>query len=191
MAHGTNDTLLPHHSFTVEEYHRMGEAGLFEEQRVELLEGKIIDMSPIQAKHARIVKWLNRLLHARLSDRYIISVQDPIRLDELNEPEPDLAVLRFRTDFYGESHPRPEDVLLLIEVADTSLDKDRQVKLPLYARAGIPEVWIVNLPGQQLECYTGPTGDGYARRTDYRAGDRPDHPLLGKLEVARIFAESQ
>ncbi len=191
MAHETNDALLTHHSFTVEEYHRMGEAGLFEEQRVELLEGNIVDMSPIHAGHAGMVNLLAHMLRQQLGSAYILTVQNPVSLDRLSEPQPDLAILRYRPDYYQKEHPEPKDVLLLIEVADTSLDKDRQVKLPLYARAGIPEGWIVNLPEQQLECYTGPTGDGYARRTDYRAGDRPDHPLLGELEVARIFAESQ
>ncbi len=169
----------------------MGEAGLFEEQRVELLEGNIVDMSPIHAGHAGMVNLLAHMLRQQLGSAYILTVQNPVAIDRLSEPQPDLAILRYRPDYYQKEHPEPKDVLLLIEVADTSLDKDRQVKLPLYARAGIPEGWIVNLPGQQLECYTGPTGDGYARRTDYRAGDRPDHPLLGKLEVARIFAESQ
>jgi Uma2 family endonuclease len=151
MTQQAAEIILPLHQFSTDDYHSMSESGLFEGKRVELLEGRIIDMDPVKSKHASVVKLLNNWLRSALSDQYTISVQDPILLSKYSEPEPDLAVLDFREDYYAKAHPQPKDIHLLIEVADTSLDKDQKVKLPLYAAAGIPEVWIVNLPEQQLE----------------------------------------
>jgi Uma2 family endonuclease len=101
-----------------------------------------------------------------------------------------VSVLRYRADFYQRSHPQPEDIHLLIEVADTSLEKDQKVKLPLYAAAGIPEVWIVNLPEQQLEQYTEPAAEGYRSIRIYRAGDRLEQKWIGVLEMGRLFGAS-
>jgi hypothetical protein len=132
--------------FTVAEYHKMAEAGILsEDDRVELLEGEIVAMSPIGSRHAGTVKrLLDQFIPLQGARRVILSVQDPIRLGEYSEPQPDLALLRPRADFYASSHPGPEDVLLIIEVADQSAAVDREVKVPLYARWGIPEVcwWI-------------------------------------------------
>ncbi len=183
----TADRLPPTHDFTVEAYHRMGEAGLFEAQRVELIAGKIYDMSPISPKHASTVKRLANLLRAMLGEAYLLSVQDPVRIAEHSEPEPDLAILRQRDDYYAESHPGPEDILLIIEIADSSLEKDRTLKLPLYAEAGIPELWIVNLPDQQLERYWAPSVHGYARRHTLRSGETLEHELLGRLELDAVL----
>jgi Uma2 family endonuclease len=131
--------------FTVHDYHRMGEAGiLHEDDRVELIEGEIVEMAAIGTRHFSCVNGLTRLLVRGVGDEAIVSVQNPVRLDEHNEPQPDLTVLRVRD--YRESLPVPEDVLLLIEVSDTTLRYDRGVKLPLYARAGIREVCILDLP---------------------------------------------
>jgi Uma2 family endonuclease len=146
--------------FTVHDYHRMGDAGiLHEDDRVELIEGELVEMTAIGTRHFSCVNRLTRLLVMNVGDEAIVSVQNPVRLNEYNEPQPDLTVIRPRD--YRESLPLPEDVLLLIEVSDTTLAYDRGVKLPLYARAGIGEVWIVNLPGETIERYTGTSADGY------------------------------
>jgi Uma2 family endonuclease len=156
--------------FTVHDYHRMGEAGiLHEDDRVELIEGEIVEMAAIGTRHFTCVNGLTRLLVRGVGDAAIVSVQNPVRLDEHSEPQPDLAVLQTRD--YRESLPRPEDVLLLIEVSDTTLSYDRNVKLPLYARAGIPEVWIVDLAGETVERYTGPSGDSYRHVERARRGE--------------------
>lgn len=146
--------------FTVHEYHRMAEAGiLHEDDRVELIEGELADMTPIGARHANCVRELNRLLSEQAGNDLRVDIQNPIRLDERNEPQPDVAVLRARD--YRDSLPVPEDVLLLIEVADTSLAYDRELKLPIYARSGIAEVWLVDLNAGVVERHTEPAWDGY------------------------------
>ena len=129
------------HRLTVQQYHHMGEAGILrQDARVELIQGELIDMTPIGSKHAGKVNRLQALLARALQDRAIITVRNPLILGTESEPQPDVMVLRSREDYYESSHPRPQDVLLLIEVADTSDRYDREVKLPLYARHGIPEV---------------------------------------------------
>ncbi len=149
--------------FTVTEYYQMVQAGIFsEDDRVELLQGEIFEMSPISSRHASCVKRLNDLLVRKLSGLCVISVQDPIRLSDYSEPQPDIAVLQFRADFYSAEHPKPEDVLLLIEVCETSGEFDRRVKLPLYAQSGIPEVWLVDLAQGQIEVYRVPSPNGYS-----------------------------
>ncbi len=127
----------------------MGEAGLFDDgPRVELVGGEIVEMSPIGRGHAACVNRLNALLTGALGDRFIVAVQNPMRLDDLSEPQPDLVVLKPRTDFYAAFHPRPEDTLLVIEVAETSLGWDRGIKRTRYAAAGVVEVWIAtSVPG--------------------------------------------
>src|SRR5436190_15615228 len=128
--------------FTLDEYHRMGKTGILsEDDRVELIEGEIIEMSPIGSRHAACVDRFNELI-ARLRLNIIVRVQSSIQLDDYSQPQPDLALLRRRDDFYSSSLPRPADVLLVIEVADTTLEYDRFVKLPLSAHAGIPEAWL-------------------------------------------------
>ena len=153
--------------FTVDEYHRMAEAGiLHEDDRVELIEGELADMTPIGARHANCVRELNRLLSEQVSNDLRVDIQNPVRLDERNEPQPDVAVLQARD--YRDSLPVPQDVLLLIEVADTSLAYDREVKLPIYARSGIAEVWLVDLDAGIIERHTEPAEDVY--RLVRRAG---------------------
>lgn len=150
------------HWFSVEEYELLADAGiLHEDDRLELIEGRIIDMSPIGSTHASCVKRLLNTFVNLFQDRTIVSVQDPVRLDAHSEPQPDLMLLQPRDDFYAERHPGPEDVLLLLEVADTSLNYDRQVKIPLYARHAIQEVWLLNLRDQTVGVYRAPTPDGY------------------------------
>ncbi len=177
----TTDTKIPLQKlhFTVDQYHRMGETGIIPaDARVELINGEIIKMSPINSLHAGTVKNLNRLFSKLLHNDFIVSIQDPVELNKLSEPEPDLAILKFREDIYTQNNPKPSDVLLIVEVADSSLENDRSVKLPLYAQAGIPETWIVNLQDQQIEVSTEPSEKGYANVHIYRPGDKIEHPLL-------------
>ncbi len=149
--------------FTVEEYHLLARAGILrEDDRVELIDGEVVEMSPVGSRHAGTVKrLLDRFLPLQVAKRVVLSVQDPVRLGEFTEPQPDLALLRPRADFYTAGHPTPEDVLLLVEVAETSADYDRQVKLPVYARWSIPEVWILDLDHDRIEVYRDPSPNGY------------------------------
>ena len=159
--------------FTVDEYHRMGEAGIFhEDDRLELIRGRIVQMSPIGHRHAGCVKYLANTLMHLLGPRAVISVQDPVITDAEGEPQPDVAALMPRPEFYRDRHPAPADVLLLIEVADTSLTYDRGEKLPVYAEADVREVWLVNLPGEAVEVYREPHFTGYNSKTVLRSGDQ-------------------
>lgn len=142
---------------TVAEYDEMIERGILTEQdRVELIHGEIVDKMPIGDLHAACVNRLNSLFSARSAGRYLVSIQNPVRLKD-SDPEPDVALLKPRDDFYGTSRPAPADVLLLIEVADSSLDYDRDIKGPLYAEAGITEYWIVNVIDRTVEVHRSPT----------------------------------
>lgn len=159
------------HRLTVEQYHRMAEAGvLAREARVELIEGVIVDMAPIGSRHAAAVKKLTALLTSAVGAQAIVSVQDPIRLGDRSEPQPDLALLRARDDFYAEATPTAADTLLVIEVAQATAAYDRQVKVPLYAQHGVPEVWIVDLDFSLVRFYRAPHGDRY---TDITATETP------------------
>lgn len=165
--------ILQRHRLSVADYYRMAEAGILgEDDRCELIEGEIIDMAPIGSRHASTVKRLLRHFERTVGNSAIVSIQDPIRLDARNEPQPDLALLRHRDDFYQQAHPTPGDVLLIVEVADASLRYDREVKLPLYARFGIPEVWIVDLQSSRVEIFRGPKATVTAKRSN-RIGTRP------------------
>lgn len=159
-------TALPaKHLFTTEELSRMGEAGLFsEDDRIELVEGEIYEMSPLGERHAACVRKLTNLLARRLGSEAVVDVQNPLHLSRFSLPQPDLTLLRPREDFYGRGHPRPGDVLLLVEVADTSLDHDREVKVPLYGRHGVSEVWLVDPESRSVEVFTEPGAEGYGRR---------------------------
>ncbi len=156
-------TFVRPHRFTVAEYHRIAEVGILgEDSRVELIRGQIVDKAPIGPPHLGMVNRLTRLLPGVLAGRGILSVHNPVRLDDGSEPEPDVVVLKPRADDYATATPCPPDVLLLIEVADTSLDDDRGIKLPLYAENGIAECWIVNLIDRVVEVYRQPRNGRYA-----------------------------
>ena len=171
--------------FSVDEYYKMAHAGiLHEDDRVELIEGEILEMAPISSWHAGCVTWLNHLLFKRIGTRVIISVQNPIHLSDYSEPQPDIALLHRRTDFYASAHPRPEDVLLVMEVADTRVDYDQQIKAPLYARAGIREYWLVDLVGQSIEVYRRPSPEGYRQVRTVRRGERLAPEALTDLELS-------
>ena len=165
-------TLPTRHKLDVDAYHALGEAGILpHDARVELIEGDIIDMAPIGQDHAGTVNRLNEVLVLACRGRAIVSVQNPVRLDRFSEPQPDFAILRPRADFYTTGEPAgAADALLLIEVADTSLKYDSTVKLPLYARTGIPEYWIVNLKARTLEAHRYPTAEGYAETNTHGPG---------------------
>ena len=161
------------HRFNVKEYYRMAETGVLRPNaRVELLDGRIIDMSPIGPFHGGLVNRLIRLFGKLSNGRWMMSAQNPLRLDDHSEPEPDFMLLKPSPDDYTSRHPEPEDVFLLIEVADASLDYDREEKLPAYGRAGIVEVWIVNLRNQTVEVYREPHFTGYGSKTILHAGDQ-------------------
>jgi Uma2 family endonuclease len=173
------------HKLDVSQYHRMGEAGVFEgNERVELIEGEIVEMAPIGGAHAGTTNDLNQMLVVATGDRALVTVGNPVRLDRYNEPQPDFALLRRRADSYRSSHPTAADVLLLIEVADSSLRYDRKVKLPLYARHGVPELWIVDLEGGTVEVCREPRGDGYAAISHVAPGDVLEPALLPGVRIA-------
>ena len=180
----------PRRLLTVDEYHRMGEAGILTgDDRVELIEGELVAMAPIGSEHIAATNALNRLLVLAIGDRGIVSVGNPVRLTRHSEPQPDFAVLKHRGN-YRKILPRPEDTMLAVEAANTSLDYDRKVKLALYARSLIPEVWIVNLAAEEVEVHRSPAADLYSSVT--RAG-RSDILTIEAIPdvlipVARIFA---
>ena len=146
----------------VDAYHQMIDNGIFDEDdRVELIEGELRAMPPIKPDHAGKTNRLNRLLNLRVGDEALVTVQNPLTLPPHSEPEPDLMLLRPRDDFYERANPTPKDTLLVIEICDSSLRYDQEVKVPLYAAHGVPEVWLVDLQHRRLEIYREPGTDGY------------------------------
>jgi Uma2 family endonuclease len=160
------------HKLTVDDYYRMAETGVLKlGEHVELIDGEIIDMAPIGSEHAGNTKALNLVFaRAAVEGLALVSVQDPLRLDAYNEPEPDVMLLRPRKDKYRGSHPTAADVLLLVEVSDSSLAYDRGTKLALYARFKIPEVWIVNIPAGTLEIYQNPIDEAFNSKQELKTG---------------------
>jgi len=156
--------------FTVKEYYQMFESGLFANERVELIRGEIIKMSPIGRRHAACVDRCNYTFAHKLGTKVIIRIQNPVALDNTSEPEPDVMVLSYKEDFYRSGHPQPADVLLLIEVADSTVDSDRQLKIPLYAEDGIVEVWLVDINNASVEVYRQPTATGYQEILQFHRG---------------------
>lgn len=158
-------------ALSVGDFHRMGEMGLFRpDERIELIGGELITIAPIGGPHLRAVNVLSNLLSHALGRAAVVSTQNPIALPPDNEPQPDIAVLS--ADFWSRnSVPTAADVLLIVEVADTSLDYDRDHKVPLYAKHGIPEVWLINLQSQCIECFLQPAGQTYQVARELRAGD--------------------
>jgi len=164
------------HRITVDEYHRMAEVGLLApDARVELIEGEIVDMAPIGTEHGSVVDQLNWLLTQAVGRRGIARIQGAIRLSHITEPEPDVAVLKPRSDFYRHIQPAGTDTLLVIEVSDSTLRYDRDIKVPLYARHGVPEVWVVDLQHSRLLVY-GSLADG-----EYRRHESVEHPGMTPL----------
>lgn len=181
------------HSYrwSVAEFHKLAETGFFiEDDRIELIEGELIEMAPIGSDHSGRVNRLNHTFTAALSDKAIVAVQNPIVLDSNNEPQPDLALLRWRNDFYQAANPTAEDVLLVIEVADSSVRLDRDVKVPLYARFAIPEVWLLDLTKRRLEVYRQPVDGEYSDIKHYREGRVTSNLLAdAQIDLAEFFPE--
>ncbi len=172
---------IKRHRLTVEQYHRMVEAGVIvPDARVELIEGNVIEMAPIGPRHHAAVIRLTRLLAQALNDRAILSTRLPIRLDDMTETKPDLAIYKRCDDFYANALPTGTDALLVIEISDTQLDYDVRVKGPLYARHGVPAYWIFDLPARALRYFRAPRGDAY---TDVMALETPDVVTLPGLNI--------
>ena len=171
--------------FTVAEYYRMAEVGILgPEERVELIEGDIIVMPPIGPGHAGSVDIVSNLFVRKLDDRFIIRSQNPIHLDDGSEPQPDIAVARPRDDYYTAAHPTPADILLIVEVAQSSLEYDRDIKAHLYGRNAVPETWVKNLSEDCIERFTGPGPEGYAQHTIHRRGETITPVSFPDLELA-------
>ena len=184
------ETDVQSHLVTVDEFARMGEAGVFAERpRVELVDGEIREMTPIGPPHAVVVSLLAEQLVARLAGKAYVSIQNPVRLDPHNEPQPDAAVARRRLDSYAARHPGADDVLLVVEVGDSSSRHDRVVKAPRYGKAGIPETWLVDPAAETVTVLTGPGRDGYAHRRVHRRGDAITATAVPELtvQVAALF----
>lgn len=170
--------------FNIAEYYKMAAAGVFsEDDRVELIEGEIIEMNPIGSRHAACVGRLTKMLERLAGDRAIVWVQNPVQVSDYSEPLPDVALLRRRDDFYAQANPQAPDVFLLVEVADSSVEYDRNIKIPLYAQAGIPEVWIVNLPKEAVEIYTQPLGGEYREIRLVKRGESLSAKSIPNLTV--------
>lgn len=172
---------LARHKLSVEDYHRMGEAGILgPDSRVELIEGELIDMAPIGSLHMSAVNTLSTFFVRGIGNAGIVSTQNSIRLSSDSEPQPDIAILRPRHDQYRAALPAAADVLLLIEVADTSAAYDGLVKLPLYASHGIPEVWLFDLKAGRLEVHSAPRAASYG---NVRRFGRQDSVTPGLIQV--------
>jgi Uma2 family endonuclease len=186
------ETGYQRHRWTVAEYHRMGEVGLLnEDSRVELIDGEIVEMAPIGSEHAGHNNQLLSLLAYRLYGRAVVAGQNPVVLSSHEEPQPDIAVLRWRDDYYRTAHPHAEDVLLLVEIADSTLRYDRDVKVPLYASYGIPEVWLLDLQQKQLEIYREPAQGQYRQRDCRRTGTlAPIRCPDAVIDLAELFPNS-
>lgn len=169
--------------FSVDDYYRMADAGLFPiGTRTELIEGEVIEMCPIGNRHAGCVLRLNTLLGRKVGASALVSVQNPVRLNDFSEPQPDIALLKPRDDFYSSAHPTPADVLLIIEVADSSVEFDRRIKLPLYARAGIAETWVMVLPKGTIEVHSQPVNGKYQKVQRLKRGRRLVSPTIAGLD---------
>lgn len=169
---------------TIDDYHAMIKAGILtEEDKIELLNGELIIMSPVGPSHSGTIDLIDTQLKVLLHKKAIVRNQGPVTLPYHSEPEPDLAVAKYRPDFYTKSHPGPDDILISIEVADTSLERDRTVKAALYATHLIPTYWIVNLQDRQIEVYTQPKDGQYRTRQTFLPGEELELPDFG-LKVA-------
>lgn len=171
--------------FNIDEYSRMGEVGILgPEDRTELIDGEIVRMSPIGARHASVVDRLTQVLVRRIEGGAIVRVQNPLMLDECSLPHPDIVLLQYRDDVYADDQPGPDDALLVVEVAETSGRYDRRIKLPLYSRAGVPEVWIVVLGDKRVEVCRDPVGRQYGSSFNATPSDTLSPLAMPGLRVA-------
>ena len=171
----------------VDEYYKMSEVGILKsDDHVELINGEIFQMSPIGSRHAAIVDHFAKVLNLLFDGQAIVRIQNPVRIDNTNEPEPDISLLTYRSDYYTSAHPGPADLLAIIEVAESSIRFDREVKAPLYAIHGIPEYWIVDLQTNQIEVFSKPEGNAYTDTRVFKPGD--EISLMGKeLSVQELL----
>jgi Uma2 family endonuclease len=170
--------------FRVEDYRKMTEVGILpEESGWEVIDGYLIDKMSIGSRHASIVKRLNKIFTNLVGNETIISVQDPIHIDDYNEPEPDIAILKPREDFYAENHPLQQDILLLIEVSDSTIEYDREIKKTLYAEAGITEYWLVNLQENTIEVYSQPKNGNYRLVRILESGETIEATAVENLKL--------
>jgi Uma2 family endonuclease len=174
------------HRFTVADYYRMGEVGILApDARVELVCGEVIEMVPIGSHRASVVERLGTLMKDSIpSAEAMVRSQNPIHLDDSSEPEPDIVLVKSRSDFYRDAHPTPAEILLLIEVSDATLAFDRLIKLPLYATARIPEVWIIDLTGNAIEVNRDAGPDGYKSRTTVALDGKVSPAVFPKVRLA-------
>jgi len=183
QAAGVSDA-FKQYRFTADEFELLGRVGVFhEDDRVELIDGLIVEMSPMGSRHAACVDRLTQILVRLLAGKAVVRVQGPIRLGAHSEPQPDLTVLKLRDDFYSSRHPGPNDVLLVVEVMETSTDYDRKLKLPLYATACVPEVWLVDLAAEQVELLDQPAGGVYQRARSFKRGEQIESESVQGLKV--------
>ena len=170
---------------SVATYHFMAEQGAFApDERVELFEGEIIEMSPIGSRHARVVDFLNRFFSSIVGNSSIVRIQNPIILNDLSEPQPDISVVRFREDFYKDELPAAADISLIIEVSDRSVEFDRSKKFPKYAAAGIPEAWLINLEAERVEVHSNAKETTYGMVKIYQRGENVISETMPNLELS-------
>lgn len=182
------------YSFTIRDYARMRSAGILaEDDRVELLDGEVRQMSPIGPFHAALVNRLTAILTRLLGDTAIVSIQNPIQLNDYSEPQPDVVIMHPRDDYYAHAHPRPDDILVVIEIADSSIDYDRDEKMPRYAEAGISEAWLIDVANQQIEHYTQPRNGIYRQKVLLTTEDQiqsVQYPQIA-FAIGTLFPEAR
>ena len=187
-------TTITRRRFSVSDYYLMAEAGILSpHDRVELIDGEIVQMASIGSYHAGCVNYLATFFGHTLGFSVVLNVQNPVRVDEHNEPQPDLTLLKPRDDFYTQSHPEPGDVLLAVEVSHTTVEFDRDVKAPLYAQAAIPELWLVNLEDGYLDALSQPSDGEYRAARRLSPGDTIAPALLpdARLDVGNILGRRE
>jgi len=172
----------------VHEYERIGAAGALDDERVELIDGYMVKKMPKNPPHSWTTQKIFNLLTGFLPPGWLPRQEQPIRIPDFDEPEPDIAIVRGSIDDYKQRHPEPPDVALVIEVSESTLDRDQLEKLPAYARGSIPVYWIVNLVERWVEVYTGPTPGGYTTRQDYPRGQSVPVVIDGG-EIGRIAVD--
>ena len=170
--------------FDVRDYYRMAEAGILQEgDKVELIEGEVLAMSPIGSPHSAAIDRAARALMKLSGDAAIVRIQGPVRLDDYNEPQPDIALLRPKKDFYAAGHPSPPDILLIVEIAQSSLQFDQTIKLRLYGRAGVPEYWVSDIQHDRLFAYSDFEADSYRTIRELHRGDFIAPKLLPERQI--------
>lgn len=186
MAESQN---IPTFQFSVEAYHKLMDVGILKpSDKVELIEGQIVQKTPIKSTHAACVDRLGDILRGLFVKKVIVRSQNPITLGKHSEPEPDLAVVTYRKDYYKKSHPIPKEILLAIEVSESTEQSDREIKMPLYAKYNIPEAWLVNINKKEIEVYQHPTEEGYISKTIYGINDKLQFEFLKRpISVKKVF----